>query len=87
VSIRDAEPSDIYVDERGKLWRVVGTWQEPVVIVEEIEATNPNDALRRMTGGVSGVMWCGFQRIYRQPPKPERMQPIHGLITPLGWPR
>lgn len=69
MSVHDAEPGDIYVDSRGRLWRIVGTWHEPVVIAEEIERHNATP--QRQTAGVSGLLWHGFERIYRpaKPPK------------------
>jgi hypothetical protein len=69
--IHDAEPSDIYVDEAGKLWRVVGVVGEPSVIVEEIETKTPDNPVRK-NGGVSGLMWRGWKRIHRpEKPKPD----------------
>lgn len=69
-SISYAIPRDVYVDATGKLWRVIGIWREPVVHVEEIEDTSfaapapPHK--QRMLGGVNGLMWEGFRRIYRE---------------------
>lgn len=37
MSVHDSQPGDIYVDEMGKLWRVIGVWTEPTVEVEEVE--------------------------------------------------
>ena len=63
--IPSAKPGDIYVDKRGKLWRVVATCAEPTVEVEEIET---DDAARgRKSGGVNGFMWHGFKRIWERP--------------------
>jgi streptogramin lyase len=70
MSIHDAEPSDVYVDEQGKLWRVIGKFSEPAVTVEEVEPTR-NCSPHRRTGGVSGCMWQGFVRIYRPPDIPK----------------
>lgn len=44
MSVHDAEPGDIYADETGKLWRIVGVCHEPTVIAEEVEGTidDPN---------------------------------------------
>lgn len=64
MSVRDAEPGDVYVDARGKLWRVVGVCHEPSVTVQEIEFT-PMQSARQQGGGVSGLMWNGFTRIFR----------------------
>ncbi|HDA7126290.1 TPA: hypothetical protein O5T86_001294 [Staphylococcus aureus] len=63
--VHEAKPMDVYVDGQGKLWRVIGIFGEPVVIVEEIESQTPSDPLR-MTGGVSGGMWHGFKRVVRR---------------------
>lgn len=37
MSVHDAQPNDIYVDNTGKLWRCVGVCHEPTVIFEEVE--------------------------------------------------
>ena len=69
--MRDAEPNDVYVDETGKLWRVVGVCGEPTVIVQEIESAAPE----RRHGGVSGAMWFGWKRIHRPTkPDPDRLK-------------
>lgn len=66
MSVHDAEPADVYADANGKLWRVVGTCREPTVIVEEVEPDPINHGRKiRQSGGVSGLMWNGFKRIYR----------------------
>lgn len=72
MSVRDAEPGDIYADFNGKLWRVTGTCSEPTVYVEEVEpfcgeAGSVWQKVRR-SGGVSGLMWQGFKRIFRPLP-------------------
>lgn len=66
-----AEPSDVYVDRNGKLWRVVGCWEgEKVVIVEEIEKAGDGnyDEKVRMTASVGGLNFEGFKRVlsYRE---------------------
>jgi hypothetical protein len=86
MKMREAKPGDIYIDKDNKLWRVIGTCDQPTVDVEELEpAPQPNPALihqalqqmqqpatlplpprRRMGGGVSGLMWGGFKRIWTQ---------------------
>lgn len=66
MSVHDAEPDDVYADGLGKLWRVVGIIGEPTCIMKEIESLAPESPVR-MTGGVSGLMWSGFKRIYRKP--------------------
>lgn len=64
MSVHEAQPMDVYVDAQGKLWRVVGIFGEPSVIVEEVESKSPETPVR-MTGGVSGCMWRGFKRVVR----------------------
>lgn len=64
MSVHDAEPGDVYVDKEGKLWRVMGTCHEPTVQVAEIERTVPERPVT-LRGGISGLMWDGFKRIYR----------------------
>lgn len=64
MSVHEAEPGDVYVDAHGKLWRVMGTCKEPTVTVVEIEPYDTRKPIRK-NGGVSGLMWNGFKRIYR----------------------
>ncbi len=64
MSVHDAEPADLYVDDSGKLWRVIGTCGEPTVYIQEVETLTPDSPVTR-SGGVSGIMWNGFKRIYR----------------------
>lgn len=64
MSVHDAKLNDVYVDDAGKLWRVIALCGEPTVHVQEIESRTPADPLRK-AGGVSGYMWHGFKRIYR----------------------
>lgn len=65
ASIHDAEPMDVYVDKSGKLWRVVGTWSMPTVVVQEIEPDAISIQPTRMYGSVNGAMWEGFKRIHK----------------------
>lgn len=78
MSVHDAQPGDIYVDECGKLWRVKFTISDPSVEVEEVEprfyTEQVGNGVYRMvrqpecrSGAVSGLMWNGFKRIYRHP--------------------
>jgi len=71
--IVDVEPGDVYADDNGKLWRVVGVFHEPSVSMEEIEHTVPDNPLR-VTGGMSGLMWHRFRRIFR----PEKRKELVG---------
>ncbi|KKN30170.1 hypothetical protein LCGC14_0836840 [marine sediment metagenome] len=61
--IHKAQPEDVYVDAQGKLWRVVSICGEPTVLLTEIEPETRNDSVQ-MHGGMSGLMWDGFKRIY-----------------------
>ena len=83
MSIHDAEPNDIYIDEFGKLWRVVGIVGEPSVIVEEIEADERGvKPSVRKNGGVNSLMWRGWKRIHR----PEKPKPPQRPSTERqGW--
>lgn len=44
MSVHDAQPGDIYTDEQGKLWRIIGVCHQPTVTAEEVEGTlhDPN---------------------------------------------
>lgn len=68
MSVHEAQPGDVYVDDKGKLWRVIGVCGEPTVIVREIETVTPESPVTR-SGGVSGYMWHGWKRIHREPDK------------------
>lgn len=37
MSMQDAELFDVYVDDSGKLWRVIAVCRDPTVTVEEVE--------------------------------------------------
>lgn len=65
MTVHDAQPGDIYTDANNKLWRVIGYCEEPSVIVQEIEPSLPLDGKAQKRGGVSGLMWAGFKRIFR----------------------
>jgi len=68
TNMRDAEPGDIYVDDDGKLWRVVGVICEPSVTVEAVEhefIIGGAPQFPRRSGGITGHMWHDYQRIYR----------------------
>jgi hypothetical protein len=67
MTMHDADLGDVYVDARGKLWRVVALCREPTVHVEEIEREDHREKAR-LNGGVSGYMWRAFKRIYRPEP-------------------
>jgi hypothetical protein len=69
MSVHDAQPGDIYLDARGCLWKVVGTWHEPVIDMVQIDDPRvpmlENSMRPHQLGGVSGLMWQGFKRIHR----------------------
>lgn len=88
MSVHDAEPSDIYTDKYGKLWRCIGICREPTVTFEEVEGRTiapsqsnqmaqgtlasyapsaPPIIRDRKNGGVGGLMWDGWTRIWRKP--------------------
>ncbi|WP_424137426.1 hypothetical protein [Roseomonas chloroacetimidivorans] len=64
MSVHDAKPGDVYADANGKLWRVIGVWHDPTVEVEEVEPERMLSPKQRRFGGVGGLMWQGFQRIW-----------------------
>jgi len=83
MSVHDAQPNDVYVDDSGKLWRVVGVCGEPTVIVQEVEPDAPESPVKR-SGGVSGLMWNGFKRIHRpEKPKPDSQKFVVKELS--GW--
>lgn len=65
--VHDAEPNDIYIDEKGNVWRVTAVCNEPTVQMSLLEHENPyaNKKIQTINGGVNGMMWDGFKRIYR----------------------
>lgn len=86
MSVSESNPGDLYMDENGKLWRVIGVLREPSITMEEVEPEpQPNPAYQmggqtgtyqpqptlplpyrnKKEGGVSGYMWNGFKRIYK----------------------
>jgi len=66
MTIHDAEPGDIYVDDSGKIWRCISICPEPTVKFVEIEQTQGAQARLSRDGGVSGLMWKGWRRIWRK---------------------
>jgi hypothetical protein len=65
MSVHDALPGDVYADAEGRLWRVTAICQEPSVEVEAVEDLSPDGKPLRRSGGVSGLMWQGFRRVWR----------------------
>jgi len=66
VSVHDALPGDIYVDDRGKLWRCMVICNEPTRTFEEVERRHETGDKDRINGGVGGLTWNGWRRIWRK---------------------
>lgn len=66
MSVHDALPGDIFVDEQGKLWRCMSICNEPMRTFVEIEPPHANFAASQKCGGVSGLMWRGWKRVWRK---------------------
>jgi hypothetical protein len=68
--VRDAKPGDVYVDSNGDLWRVQWTCASPTVgVVPLTDSAYPNSnspGTEAMSGGVEGLLWEGFKRVYRR---------------------
>lgn len=86
MSVHDAEPGDIYADEQGKLWRIVGVCHQPTVIAEEVEGTlnDPNAAQLLPNIGVALGGQLGMPRA--QIVKARRSGGTGGLMW-SGWKR
>jgi hypothetical protein len=82
MSVHDAELGDIYVDDDGKLWRVIAICGEPTVHVQEVETVTPESPVKKL-GGVSGFMWHGFRRIHR--PEPKKQPGKYRLDGSAAW--
>lgn len=59
---RHLENGDLYIDENETLWRVIGFFTEPAVILEQVEAKENHQTI-----GVSGLTWQKLKLIYRRP--------------------
>lgn len=72
---------DVYVDEYGALWRVIGLVSEPSVILEQIEG----DAKRHITASITSPLFCRMSRVYRPPAR----TPFDEIFAPVpsgkGW--
>ncbi len=75
--IHKAKPGDLFMDKYNKLWRVISVCAEPSICMEEVEpdpqsrgpGVMPSMGLfgnyrTRKDGGISGLMWEGFKRIF-----------------------
>lgn len=65
--MQDAKLGDIYIDAQNKLWRVRGRCDQPMVFLEEVEPADPAKEKGELAGGIDGLMWNGFKRIWRTP--------------------
>lgn len=84
MTVHDAEPSDIYVDANGKLWRCVSTCSEPTVTFEEVEGRTQAPPDQMMAQAMQAAQ-------YRSPPAPpiikdRRSGGVAGLMW-QGWKR
>ncbi len=61
MSGHDAAPGDLYIDQQQAVWRVVGVFGEPSVMLERVD-----DKSNRMHLGVSGQTWFDLTRIWRR---------------------
>ena len=72
LDISDMEPGDVYRDEQGNLFVVEAIWTQPVVsMVRVYPITLADGTPKKITGGVGGYMWTGFDRIAKAPVKQE----------------
>lgn len=65
LSIEKCEPGTLYKDAEGTLWRVVGYWTDPVVVMDMVCDADgvPHTQPERRTAGVNGDLWNGFRRL------------------------
>jgi len=76
MTVHDAEPGDVYVDDSGKLWRCI---RPPKVSFEEVEATDATMdcsgawVMQKQCreGALGDLMWNGWKRIWRK----EKVEP------------
>jgi len=79
MSTHDAEQSDIYVDENGKLWRCIMTCNEPTVTFEAVEGylPVPQAAINQMMAA---------QNVPMYPPQPALIHPRKsGGVSGAMW--
>ena len=75
MSIKDARPGDIYVDEFGKVWRVMSYCSEPTVGMERLELADdirnsPVTLPHKKHAAVNAELWSGFKLLHvAKPPK------------------
>ena len=65
LDLNKCEPMTLYKDADGTLWRMVGYWTDPVVMMEEVCDANgiPSTSPERLTAGINGELWSGFRRL------------------------
>jgi hypothetical protein len=89
MSVQDAESGDIYADEGGKLWRIIGVCHEPTVIAEEVEGTlrDPNAPRPPHAAAAVGMGWT--QAITQQRATIEKLRKTGGTggLMWSGWKR
>ena len=62
TTVHEAAPGDVYVDDKGQVWRVEWVCREPTVGMVKLHA--PDEEPNKASGGVSGLIWDCFRRIY-----------------------
>lgn len=69
MSVRGANPGEIYEDDEGHRWLVTSVCNEPTVGMQRIEPRwhDGGPAPFSQRGGVSGLMWKGFRKIAEAP--------------------
>jgi hypothetical protein len=70
MNMRDCDLDDVFADEFGRLWRCVGLFREPTVRLEPLD-TPDQGGRSALFGGVSGMMWDGFKKIYSPEKRPK----------------
>lgn len=86
MSVHDAEPGDIYADEQGKLWRIIGVCHEPNVIAEEVEGSLHDPSAPIAPNAAVGVGWAQGIMPRASIQKARRSGGMGGLIW-TGWKR
>ncbi len=62
--IDKAQPNDLFQDEKGNMWVVIGRCDDPVIYMEQVQLPGqPKIQLRKRDGGITGNMWDGFKNI------------------------
>lgn len=88
MSVHDAMPGDIYVDDKGHLFEVVMVCADPTVSMVRVYRTTEDAHLQParstpLSGALTAPMWDRFQRIYR--PARGRVSHLHRMPPdPIG---